>query len=306
MAKIAIVGLGTLGGMFASIYVEEGHDVQVLCDGARLQRYREKGFYVNGKQLQVTYVSPQEAARPDYILVATKYGALKEAAALIRPVLKEDTIILSVLNGIDSEEVLASELGLPPLMICHSAYTDSFRIPEGNGITFTNPGSFFFGEPDGSQSMRFLKVQEIIRSSRFPTYLKPSRNIRHESWWKFMLNVGTNQISAVLNANFHHMYTNPYIRQIITETMMEVVALANAKGIALSHADIDAALAAGEASPVPEGSPSMNQDMVAGRKTEVEMFAKRVCEMGSELGIPTPMNHMLYLEIRAMEVMRGL
>lgn len=305
MANIAIVGLGTLGGMFASIYVDEGHRVQVLCDGERLQRYRTKGFLVNGKPLAVEYVSPEEANKPDYILVATKYGGLQAAAELIRPVLKDDTIILSVLNGIDSEEVLARELNLPPLMICHSAYTDSFRIPEGNGITFSNPGIFMYGERDGSESERFHRVREIISSKQFPDYVKPSKTIRRDSWWKFMLNVGTNQISAVLNANFYHMYSNPYIRQIITETMMEVITLANLEGIELSKADIDAALIAGENSPVPEGSPSMNQDMVAGRKTEVEMFSKLVCEMGRERGVPTPMNHMLYLLVRAKEVMQG-
>lgn len=303
MANIAIVGLGTLGSMFASIYAEEGHEVQVICDGERLRRYLDRGFTVNGKKLAVRYCSPTEAKKPDYILVATKYGALKEAAELIRPILKEDTIILSVLNGIDSEEVLALALGLPPLMICHSAYSDSFRTKDGNGITFTNPGTFMYGEPDGSESERFLRVREIVKSKRFPNYIDASHTILHESWWKFMINVGTSQISAVLNANFQDMYTNPYIKEIIRGSMMEVLACAKKKGIELSEDYIETAI--NKVPMVADGSPSMNQDMIAGRKTEVEMFGKRVCELGRELGVETPINKMLYLVIRAMEVMRG-
>ncbi len=305
MANIAIVGLGTLGGMFASLYADEGHNVTVLCDGERRERYLKRGFTVNGKQLKCTYKNPDEAEKPDFILVAVKYGALHQAADLIRPVLKDDTIILSVLNGIDSEEVLARDLGLPPLMICHSAGTTSYKIPDGTGITFDNAGVFMYGEPDGSESERFLRLKELLKSSKFPNYLKASTTIRRDSWWKFMLNVGTSQISAVLTAGFGDMCSNEYIRNISVSAMKEVVALSRKLGTGLTEEDIYSSLDTLIPLP-PHGSPSMNQDMLAKRKTEVEMFGKRVCDMGAELGIPTPTNWMLYNLIRAKEVMNGL
>jgi 2-dehydropantoate 2-reductase len=119
-------------------------------------------------------------------------------------------------------------------------------------------------------------------------------------WWKFMINVGINQASAALKAPYGEFQQQGAARDLMESAMREVVALARASGVHLSDADIDdwytilPTLS-------PLGKTSMLQDVEGGRKTEVEMFAGEVIEMGERLGIPTPVNERLFQTITQIE-----
>ena len=119
-------------------------------------------------------------------------------------------------------------------------------------------------------------------------------------WWKYMINVGINQASAVLRAPYGIFQTSKEARELMAAAMREVIALAEKLHIALSEqdmADFDPFLMRLS----PQGKTSMLQDVEAGRKTEVEMLAGKVMEMGRRLGVPTPVNRMLYDQIRKIE-----
>lgn len=119
-------------------------------------------------------------------------------------------------------------------------------------------------------------------------------------WWKFMINVGINQASAVLRAPYRVFQQSKDAQQLKESLMEEVIALAQAKGVNLTRKDID------DWYPIldtvaPEGKTSMLQDMESGRKTEVEIFAGTAVRMGAELGIPTPVNRAMLHIIRVLE-----
>ena len=131
---------------------------------------------------------------------------------------------------------------------------------------------------------------------------KISDNISHTMWWKFMINVGVNQTSAVLKAPYGVFQTLPIAYQWVESAMREVVALSEKVGIHLTEEDVK------KFWPIinnlsPKGKTSMLQDIEAGRKTEVEYFAGKVCELGEKYQVPTPVNDQLYKIIRIIEEM---
>ncbi len=121
--------------------------------------------------------------------------------------------------------------------------------------------------------------------------------MRHEMWWKFMVNVGINQASAVLRAPYGAFRADGDARSLMLALMDEVVAVSAAEGVPLGPGDIarwDAVLAGQPA----EGRTSMHQDVEAGRRTEVDIFAGRVVELGARHGIATPYNEAMLWVLR--------
>jgi 2-dehydropantoate 2-reductase len=119
-------------------------------------------------------------------------------------------------------------------------------------------------------------------------------------WWKFMVNVGVNQASAVTRMPYAAFQTNPVAQQLMESLMREAVALARAAGIAITEADI------ANWYPVlnrlsPRGKTSMLQDIEARQKTEVEVFAGRVITLGKQYNIPTPVNETVFRIITLLE-----
>jgi 2-dehydropantoate 2-reductase len=119
-------------------------------------------------------------------------------------------------------------------------------------------------------------------------------------WWKFMINVGINQASAILRAPYGVFQASPYAQQIMESAMREVLVIAASKGINLVEADIQEWYAFLNTLD-PKGKTSMLQDIEAGRKTEVEIFGGKVLEMGKETGIQTPVNEILFHAIKVIE-----
>jgi 2-dehydropantoate 2-reductase len=119
-------------------------------------------------------------------------------------------------------------------------------------------------------------------------------------WWKFMINVGTNQTSAILRAPFAVLQTSQEARELMTSAMREVMAVAGAKNVLLLQEDLDNwfSVLSGLS---PEARPSMLQDVEAKRKTEVEMFAGKMIQLGKELDIPVPVNETFFRIIRVIE-----
>jgi len=115
-----------------------------------------------------------------------------------------------------------------------------------------------------------------------------------------MLNVGINQFSVVLRAPYGIFHRDQRARELMRMAMAEVVTIARAKNVPLTHDDLEAWFPVVEALSA-DGKTSMLQDIEAGRKTEVEMFAGRMVAMGEELGIPTPVNRTLLLVIQTIE-----
>jgi 2-dehydropantoate 2-reductase len=119
-------------------------------------------------------------------------------------------------------------------------------------------------------------------------------------WWKFMINVGINQASAVLRQPFLAFQTSAEARNLMESSMREVIRLSEKAKVNLTEEDINRfnEILMGMN---PEGKTSMLQDVEAGRKTEVEMFAGKVIALGRQYNVPTPVNQKLFDSIKEIE-----
>lgn len=300
ISKVSILGAGAMGAFFASKFFEAGDfSTSVVARGERYDRLKKHGLVVNGKKYSMPVAHPDEVTLPaDLIIVALKNHHLPVAVNDLKNLVGEQTTIISIMNGLDSEEFIGSVYGMEKMLYTISVAIDAVR--EGNRITYTNPGKHYFGEKvnnDISQKVRRVQTAFDRAEIAWETPVDMIRML----WWKFMVNVGMNQTSAVMKAPYGVFQSSPYARELMETSMREVVVLAKAAGIDLTEKDINDWYGLLKTLS-PQGKTSMLQDIEAGRKTEIEIFAGKVVELGKTYGIPTPVNETLLRIIRVLEI----
>jgi 2-dehydropantoate 2-reductase len=297
--KVAILGAGAMGAYFAGRFFDTvGFSTVLIAKGTRLDKLKTKGLVVNGKSYSIPVIHPDEATSPvDLIIVALKHHHLEEAVQGLEKLVGDSTTIISIMNGLESEEYIGSIYGMDKMLYAVSVAIDAVR--QGNQITYTKPGKHYFGEAINAHlSQRVLRVQEAFDRAGI-VYETPEDMIRM-MWWKFMVNVGVNQASAVMRAPFGVFQKSPEAQGLMEALMKEVIALTDVMDVNLTNRDIE------EWYPFlnvlsPQGKTSMLQDIEAGRKTEVEMFGEKIVELGKTHGVTTPVNQTVLQIIRVLE-----
>ena len=297
----AIIGMGALGLLYADRIVSaRGKEGTIfILDAERVERYKGKEFTINGEKKDFAMAAASEVGPVDLIIVAVKYNGLASAIETMRPCVGKDTVILSVMNGIDSEEIIAETFGKEHMIYTVAQAMDAMKF--GDALNYTKEGELRIGIVEESQRKNLKKVCEYFEDIRMPHTVE--ENIMKRMWSKFMLNVGVNQTC--------HAYETTYAgvlqegteeNRIFTGAMEEVIRLSQAAGINLTQEDAEYYKKV-IATLKPDGVPSMRQDAIAKRKTEVEMFAGMVRKLAKEHGIATPVNDLLYSKIKEIEAM---
>jgi len=296
---ISIIGAGALGGAYASIFHDmDNHCVSFVASGDRFERLRREGLIVNGKLYSIPVFGPEDLLPPsDLIIVAVKHNQLNDAIREIKSRVGRETTIISVMNGIESEIKIGAAYGMEKVLYAVSVGMDGVR--EGNRVNFKKRGKILFGEARNSFiSDRVKRVQDFF--DRAGIIFETPPDMIRILWWKFMINVGINQASAVLRAPYSVFQTSPKARDLMESAMEEVIMLAEKERVPLSKEEVKnwETILSGLN---PEGKTSMLQDVEAHRKTEVEMFAGKVIELGARHNVPTPVNQKLFDMIREIE-----
>lgn len=305
--NVAIVGFGSLGAMYAACFgAAMGPErVFVVADAARTERYRAEAATFNGEPIRVTYLTYEEAAERaavqpfDVVLYAVKYGALPEAIEQSSPLVSLDTAVISVLNGITSEEVLAERFGWDRVLLCIAQQMDSRKV--GAVVTAGCVGVMALGvrDPeDAAQRANLARVTEWLAAVEQP-FIVPA-DIQHQLWGKLICNVGVNQACAVYDCCFNGIHVLGEAREAMIAAMGEVAAVGRACGIALTDEDVAYWLDIIDHLN-PAGMPSLRQDVLARRPTEVELFSGTINRLGAAHGIPTPQNERFYAAIKELE-----
>lgn len=298
--NVAVLGAGALGAYYAASFARSGFKTSLVASQQRAERLRDTGVTVNGEQLQLPVVTPESPAAPaDLIIVALKHHQLAEALPLLEPLVAEHTLFLSVLNGLDSETMIAELYGSEKILLCMAVGIDAVRRDQQ--VIVANQGRLVFGEESNSSpSAKVVAVQRALDQAGL-NWETPA-DMRRALWWKFMINVGVNQASAVLRAPYAVFQRSETARQLLRRLMREVIALAQAAGVDLRDADLDEwEKILNQLDPV--AKTSMLQDVEAGRKTEVDIFAGKVVALGREYGLQTPANALIYEQLQVIEEM---
>ncbi|PLS05828.1 ketopantoate reductase family protein [Neobacillus cucumis] len=298
--KVSIIGLGALGILFGHQLAKKmpRADLRIIADQNRIQRYQQNGVFCNGECCDFNYVTPEEPCEPaDLLIMAVKFNGLKDAIQSVQKHVGENTIILSLLNGITSEEIIGEIYGMDKILYSVAQGMDAVKV--GNQLTYDHMGMICFGESEtGLISERVNVVTEFFEQMEVP--YKVDSDMLTRLWGKFMLNVGVNQTVAVFESNYGEVQQEGPARSKMISAMKEVISLSEKAGVQLTEEDLDYWLGVlGTLSP--DGKPSMAQDVEAKRISEVELFSGTVVKLGKRFGVPTPINQELYHRIKLIE-----
>jgi len=295
--SVAVLGAGAVGS-YVIWGLSEKKDIRlgVIASGERAKRLKNKGCKINDTVYHPEVWTPEEAHGVDFLIVSLKYGALPGALDNITAVTGENTVIMSLMNGVDSEEIIAEKVGAEHLL---HAVIKVASHKENDGYVF-NPeatlGIIFDEVSAPYDSERVQAVLDLFSGTGL--HYRATDCILEEIWSKFRLNVCNNLPQAILGAGVGCYRDSVHMKAISDGLRAELMAIAEAKGIDISKADVSS----GRGSAVPPTARySTLQDLDAGRHTEIDMFSGALIRMGKELGIPTPYNEFTYHMIKALE-----
>jgi 2-dehydropantoate 2-reductase len=291
--RILVFGAGAVGGYFGALLARSGQAVTLVARGRTLEALRAQGLVVRLPdttwRIPIAAVAdPRDAPRPDLVLVCVKSYDTEAAAAALEPVVGPETVVLSLQNGVENEEVLGRRLGLPPLMIALTRIGVACTAP--GEILYSGRGTIHFGEPDGRESVRARRTYDALSAAGVPCELRS--DIRVLAWEKLAWNAGFNAVTTLTRATVAEALAHPGSREAIVQAMEETDAVATALGIPVRRTRTAAVLAE-SARDLPDFRTSMLQDLLRGARLEHDALNGAVVRAAARTGIAVPVNRTL-------------
>lgn len=298
MKRVALIGLGAMGVLYSDLLSNAlgKEDFFIVADEKRICRYQTEGVYCNGQRCDFSYRSKTAAVPVDLLIVAVKFGGLQAAIEEAKPFVHEHTVIISLLNGISSEAVLKNAFPQAKVLYCIAQGMDAVKVNQQ--ASYANKGVLVLGEADGSKSAELLALGALLDRARIP--YQYSDTVIRQLWSKLMLNTGINQTVMVYEGNYATVQQPGEAREFMVATMREVMQVAHAEGIDLNEKDIEKWLEIADGLN-PQGMPSMRQDGLAKRYSEVELFSGTVIPLAKKHRIDVPHCSYLYQKIKEIE-----
>jgi 2-dehydropantoate 2-reductase len=302
--SIAVFGTGATGGYFGGRLAEAGEDVRFIARGAHLAAMREHGLRVvsvdGDVRLHPVRVTDDAAAvgPVDVVLLGVKAWQVPEAAESMRALVGERTFVVPLQNGIEAPEQLAAVLGAERVLggLCRIlAYL------EGPG-RIRHPGVapyIAFGELDGSSSARAEALREAFARARGVT-AEVVPDIRAAMWNKFLFIAALSGVGAITRASIGVIRSQPESRRLLRQALEEIYAVAVRARIALPADTVERTLAFIDGLP-PDGTASMQRDVMQGRPSELEAQVGAVVRLGERLGVEVPVHRTIYAALLPLE-----
>lgn len=295
--SIYFLGLGALGAKYASSFYNYNPVLlKIIVDKHRKERYEAQGIYVNEQKYNFEYITSDEVISfPDLIILTVKSADLSQAIQDLKPFVGDNTLILSLMNGITSERILAEAFGWNKV-INAVAYMDA--VKEGNKVTYGSIGKIIFGEITPNNGEKLQALHLLMNEANIPNEFV--EDIQKAQWSKYVVNVVANQLTFLLEFPYGEFRTNEYLDKMVDLIGNEVIAVGNAHGIEIGQPEIDKLKKTMKI--VDEsGKTSMLQDREAKRYSEVDEFSGEIIRLGKMYGVPTPYNELIYNMVKAIE-----
>ena len=299
--NVSIVGMGALGVMYGDFLTEKlgKEHVEFVANSARIDRFQQEDMFCNGRPCDFSMADETETWRPaDLLIFAVKATGLQTAIHTVRNKVSQNTIILSLLNGITSEEIIGKAYGMDPILHCIVQGMDT--IKEDNHVTYAHFGQIYLGIHDESdvKKQNLQDVRDLFDRIDMPYAVE--NDIMRRMWCKLMLNVGVNQSIMIYEGTYGTVQKPGEARDFMQAAMKEVIQIARKENVPITQADFDEYIALVDTLS-PAGMPSMRQDGLAHRKSEVELFAGTVLALAEKHKIDVPVNRKIYETILEME-----
>lgn len=301
MRGVAVVGAGAMGSYFAANLATAGHRVYVIdVDAARLELMDQKGILVDDdlghRCVPVVAGAASDFEGPmDLVIVFTKGMHTSAAADTAKHLAGPNTAVLTLQNGLGNAEVLAAAFDGQTIVIGMTDVPADLTGP--NSVSSHGRAHVVIGGYQASTEPQVVAVSEILSSAGFSVEIDPQ--VRTQIWEKVAFNAAMNATAAVTRLTVGQLDTKPG-RRVIESLWNEVADVADALCLNVNRVRI--ANKVRNALDHHGGhKPSMLQDVLAGRKTEIENINGAVVRIGEQHGVATPVNRILADLVRMLE-----
>ena len=302
--KIAIMGTGGVGGYYGGLLAQCGHDVTFIARGMHLKAIQENGLQVKSifgdfhiQPAQATD-DPGQIGLVDLILFCTKTYSIDEAAQQIRSLVGPDTNVLPLQNGIDAADRIGAIIGMQHMLGGATWISSAVEAP-GVIKQISQFRRVVMGELDGQVTPRVQAVHKAFDETGITAEL--SENILKIMWTKFVFISMASGLGSLTRLPIGSYRSVPETRAMMTSLMREVETLARVQGIELDKDVVQKSLDFVD-NASPHIRPSMQLDVEAGRRSEIESMIGVVGRKGRELDIPTPVSDMVYASLLPGEI----
>jgi 2-dehydropantoate 2-reductase len=294
--KISIVGVGAVGGYFGGKLAKAGLDVTFISRGATLEALQEKGLRIKSYTGDFTIKKPKVAhdfkaiVDSDVVLLCVKSYSTREVAKALKHVISDNTIIVSLQNGIENEDILSEILGTEKIIGSVVFITSS--VPEPGLIKHTSYGKIMLGELDGKVTERVRKIEKMFLDAGVPAGITP--NIKKELWKKLMLNIPYNGFTSLVRGPLKNYFEIPEAQECFLRALKEVQAVAQMEGYNLTDEDIESALKFTKTDGFTNFKSSTLLDIEAGKPIEIDALQGAVIKAARKYNIDVPINKLIY------------
>lgn len=299
--KAAIIGKGAVGLLYGSLIARNiGMDaIEYVMDDDRLARHAADAVTINGEACAIRTIGAAVAADEepvDLLILAIKATGLEQALFTMESCVGPQTRIISLLNGISSEEEIARRFGWERTVLSVAQGMDAVFID--NALTYTHPGEIRLGPAPKTAPGVVDQIADFLARAGISHAVE--EDIRRRQWVKFMLNVGLNQTCMVYGGTYGSIAAPGEQNRCFIAAMREAIAVAHAEGVDLDEGDLVQMVSMVE-SLDPAGMPSMAQDRINRKRSEVEQFAGTIIRLAGRHGILVPQNRFLYERVAQIE-----
>jgi 2-dehydropantoate 2-reductase len=293
--KIGVMGTGGVGGYFGGLLARSGSDIHFIARGKHLRALQDEGLELvtNHGNFRVRIHATAEADEigpVDLLLFCVKSHDTDQAAQLAEPMVVEETVVLSLQNGIDNVDKLSAHFGRERVM-GGTAYIESTIASPGVIAHTGKPGRLVFGELNGERTARAEAILDVFLKAGIDAEL--TTRIHEVLWSKFLFICGVHGVSTLSRSTLGLVLASPETRDLLENVMREVETLARKRGIALEDDVVRQSMELAQ-SYNKRFKCSMLRDLEWHRPMEIEALNGMVVRLGKEAGIQTPLNQVIY------------
>jgi 2-dehydropantoate 2-reductase len=303
ISTVAVVGAGAVGSYFGGLLARAGCDVTLIARQEHVTAIQENGLYMECQSFQERVsvkasTEYQAIKNADLVLFCVKSPDTESVAKEIKPYLSEDSIILSLQNGVDNAERISTVLSNPiyPAVV----YVATGMAGPGH-VKHFGRGELVIGDPEGREACldQLNSIQEYLNKGNVPCNI--SKNIKHDMWLKFLVNCSYNAISGIGQIEYGQMIQSKHINDLIDQITKEFLTVAEKEGISISH---EQAVLANQqiAKTMTKQKSSTAQDLMKSKKTEIDYLNGYIVRRGLAHQIPTPANQSVYALVKMLEM----
>jgi 2-dehydropantoate 2-reductase len=293
--RIAIFGAGGAGGYFGACLARSGEDVVFIARGEHLQAIRERGLRVETPAGEFIVRSeatddPSEAGAVDVVLVGVKTWQVTDVARAMLPMIKPQTLVVPLQNGVEAAAQLAAVLGAEHVLggVCG---TISRVVNPGHILSIGDTNFIKFGETDDHRSERAERLRQTFEQAGIKAEVPP--DIQAAVWEKFIFVAPYGGIGAVTRSPVGVIRSLPETRRMLERGMQEILAVARARRISLADGIVEKSMGLIDAL-APGSTTSLQRDIIAGKPSELEAWNGAVVRLGRETFVPTPLHEFIY------------